>query len=98
MCVRLSVCVYVCVCHDVCVCVCVCVCARARACVCHRDEKKCQTNGKHDRDKRYRRYREAAASTTQKKKQEEEARSISQSLPFLQEKKREAVTTVKPRK
>ena len=42
---------------------------RTHVCVCH-NEKKCQTNGKHD--KRHRRYfKEAAASTTQRKLQQE---------------------------
>ena len=55
-------------------------------CVCY-NEKKCQTNGKHD--ERHRRYfKLAAASTTQRKlQQEKEARFISRSLPSLQKKK-----------
>ena len=60
--------------------VCLCV------CLCH-NEKKCQTNGKHDvRHRRYFKY--AAAITTQRKlQQEKEAHFISQSLPSLQKKK-----------
>ena len=59
-CVRACVCVRVCACVRACVCVCVCVCACVFVfvcvwciCVCH-NEKKCLTNGKHD--KRHRRH------------------------------------------